>query len=297
MRRISIAMAALALTISVLACCCVAPPNIPITGGPILDVGPLQEKDENVPLDGAESANVDILFGAGDLEIYATDSDNLFVGNFVYNVEEWEPEVSYDDGNLTIKQGGGEDAWGWPDGSTSPRNVWRLGFSPDVPLDMDIKAGAGEGNLDLTGLQLERLNVDMGAGNFDIQFDEPSETNMRRLTINAGAGRIDVDGIGNVSPEEIVVQGGAGDITLDLTGDWSRSADVAITAGVGSLKLRLPADVGVRVDVEGGLSSVTATGLRKSGGDYVNDAHGESDTEIEIRVTTGVGEVDLEVSQ
>jgi hypothetical protein len=160
---------------------------------------------------------------------------------------------------------------------------------------MDIKAGAGEGNLDLTGLQLERLNVDMGAGDFAVRFDEATDTKMERLTINAGAGKIDVDAIGNVSPRDVVVQGGAGDITLDLTGEWSRSADIEITAGIGSLALRLPADVGVQVDVEGGLSSVSASGLAKSGGAYVNDIYGDSEIELTLKITTGIGDIDLRV--
>lgn len=295
MKRISIAIAALGLMVNVWACCCVVPPDININGGPILDVGPLQEKDETIPLDGAESANVEIFFGAGDLEVYATDTDNLFVGNFVYNVEDWEPEITQDGDRLKIVQGGDEDAWGWPDGNSSPRNEWKLEFSPDVLLDMDVKAGAGEGDLDLTGLQIERLNVDMGAGDFTVRFDEANETKMGRLTINAGAGRIEIDGIGNPSPEDVVVQGGAGDITLDLTGDWSQSADVQVTAGVGSLSLRLPSDVGVRVAVDGGLSSVSASGLDKSDGDYVNDVYGETEIELEITVTTGIGDIELRV--
>ena len=295
MKRISIAIAALALMVNVWACCCVVPPDIHINGGPVLDVGPLQEKDETIPLDGTESANVDILFGAGDLEVYATDSDNLFVGSFVYNVEAWEPKITQEGDSLRIEQGGDDDAWGWPDGSSSPRNEWRLEFSPDVLLDVDIKAGAGEGDLDLTGLQLERLNVDMGAGDFAVRFDEPSDTKMERLTINAGAGRIDIDAIGNVSPQEVVVQGGAGDIALDLTGEWSQSASVEVTAGVGSLALRLPAEVGVQVDVEGGLSSVSTTGLTRSGGDYVNDIYGDSEFELTVKITAGIGDIDLHV--
>jgi hypothetical protein len=295
MKRISIAVAALALMVNVLACCCVAPPDIQLPVQRVIDIGPLQEKDETVPLNGAESANVDIFFGAGELDISATDSDDLFVGNFVYNVEAWEPKITWDGDSLRIEQGGDEDAWGWPDGSSSPRNEWKLEFSPEVLLDIDVKAGAGEGDLDLTGLRLEQLNVDMGAGDFSVQFDEASDTKMERLTVNAGAGKIDIDGIGNVSPQEVVVQGGAGDITLDLTGEWSRSADIEVTAGVGSLALRLPADVGVRVDVEGGLSSVSASGLTKSGGEYVNDIYGDTDIELAVKITAGIGDISLRI--
>ncbi len=293
MKRIAIVLAALFLTGNTVACCIA--PTINIGAGPTLDIGPLQEKGETIPLDDAESATVEILFGAGELEIAAGNSDQLFSGHFVYNVEEWEPEITYKDGRLTVQQGDSEDVWGWPSGD-APSNEWDLEFSPEIPLDVNIKAGAGEGELDLTGLQLEQLDMDLGAGDFVMRFDEPSETKMSRLTVDAGAAKLEVTGVGNASPEEVIVQGGVGEVTLDLTGDWARSADIRVTAGVGALTLRLPADVGVRVDVEGGLSSVTASGLRKSGGDYVNDVYGEAEIELDIQVTTGVGEVNLMVA-
>ena len=63
--------------------------------------------------------------------------------------------------------------------------------------------------------------------------------------------------------------------------------------GVGSVTLRLPDDVGVRVDVEGGLSNVSASGLRRSGDAYVNGALGESDIELRVEIKTGVGQVSL----
>ncbi len=295
MTKIAIVLTALVLMVSTLACCCCTfPATINIDGGPTIEVGDLQEDEERVPLGETASATVDVLFGTGELEISAGDTDDLFLGTFLYNVGEWEPRVSYTDGRLTIQQGYDEEAWGWP-GDEGIRNEWDLRFSPEAVLDMDIKAGAGQGELDLTGLQIEKLDVDLGAGDFTLSFDEPNTAEMSRFTLDVGAARLEIAGVGNASPEEMVVQGGAGEITLDLTGDWTRSADIEVTAGVGRLVLRLPEDVGVRVDVEGGLANVEASGLNRSGGDYVNDAYDEVEIELDIVVTTGIGQVDLEV--
>jgi hypothetical protein len=294
MKQVTIILAAFLLLGSQLACCRITMPNIEINV-PVdvatIEVGEMQDEHETVPLGDAASASVEIFFGAGELEIEAGTSDELFSGHFRYNVERWKPEVAYEDGALTVEQGGSEDDWGIPTGNT--HNEWKLEFSPEVPLTMDLSVGAGDGELDFTGLQLEALNLDVGAGDFEVRFGEPNEAEMDHLTVDAGASKLEVRGIGNAGPERMKVQGGVGDITLDLTGDWPRSADVEIVAGVGLLTLRLPDDVGVEVEIEGGLSSVNASGLRRQGDAYVNDAFGEADTELRIQVTTGIGALRL----
>jgi hypothetical protein len=68
---------------------------------------------------------------------------------------------------------------------------------------------------------------------------------------------------------------------------------VQITAGIGAVTLRLPDDVGVRVETEGGLTNVEASGLQRTGDAYVNDAFGETETEVRIQLTTGIGSIRL----
>jgi hypothetical protein len=192
---------------------------------------------------------------------------------------------------LTIKQGSLDEDWGVPTGNV--RNEWELEFSPEIPLEMQFEMGAGKGKLDFTGLQLTALDMDLGAGDFEVRFDEPNEVRMGKLTLDAGASELDVTEIGNASPEEVKVQGGVGDITLDFTGDWTSSADVWITAGIGAVTLRLPDDVGVRVETEGGLTDIDASGLQRQGDAYVNDAYGEAEIELLVEVTTGIGSLHL----
>jgi hypothetical protein len=291
LKRPAVLLAAFSLLISTLAC--TITPQIPDFDikVPTIEVGEVQEERQSIPLAGAESADVDIIFGAGRLQLEAGVSDRLLSGTFRYNVDRWTPQITQEGDNLTIRQGGDEDKWGIPSGNV--RNRWELEFSPQVPLDVNIRAGAGEGELDFTDLMIPELDVDVGAGDFVLRFDASNPVPMDHLTLDAGASKIEIIGAGNASPETMRVQGGVGDISIDLTGAWSRSAEITIRAGAGALALRLPADVGVEVETKGGLANVEAFGLRQMGGTYTNDAFGEAETELTISVLTGVGNVRL----
>jgi hypothetical protein len=293
MKHVLLILAALLLIGSSLACCVMPEiPDIEINV-PTIEVGEIQSQREEIPLSGVESATVDVLFGGGELEVEAGDPEQLFSGHFRYNVEQWEPKVTYEGDVLTIEQGGikQDQDWGVPTGNT--RNEWELEFSPEIPLEMKFDIGAGDGELDFTGLQLVELDLDIGAGNFDLRFDEPSEVRMRNFSLDTGAAKLDVRGIGNAGPEQVTVNGGVGNITLDFTGRWPNSANVDITAGVGAVTLRLPDDVGVQVETKGGLTNVEVDGFEREGDTYVNDAFGEAEVELHIKVTTGIGNLRL----
>jgi predicted membrane protein len=88
---------------------------------------------------------------------------------------------------------------------------------------------------------------------------------------------------------------GAGRVTLDLTGNWQQDMDASIDGGIGELTLRLPSDIGVRVEVDTGIGSVDASGLTKDGDTYTNDAFGESDVTLRINIEAGVGKINLDV--
>jgi len=291
MNKLAPLFAASALLITSLACT-ITPriPDMPISI-PTIEVGEINEVRESIPLPQSERCAVDVIFGAGKLEIEAGIPDKLVDGVFRYNVERWAPRITLEGDELTIRQGGDDQKWGVPSGSV--RNQWDLEFSPAIPLALNVKAGASDGRLDLTDLRVSDLDVDLGAGNFVLRFDEPSPIPMDRLTVDAGASKMELAQVGNASPEELRLQGGVGDMSVGLTGAWSRPADVTIRAGAGTLRLTLPSDVGIKVETRGGLTNVEAYGLRQMGGTYTNDAYGETDVELTISILTGVGNVRL----
>lgn len=282
-----------ASTVLIATLACTIMPRIPDLGidVPTIEVGEVREERHAVPLPGAESARVDITFGAGRLQLEAGASGELMSGSFLYNVDRWAPEIALEGDILTIRQGGDEAKWGIPSGNV--RNRWELAFSRQMPLSVHLRAGAGEGDLDFTDLRVTDLDIEIGAGDFVLRFDRPSPAPMDHITLDTGASRIEILGVGNASPETMRVRGGVGDISVDLTGEWARSADISVRAGAGALTLRLPDGVGVEVETRGGLANVEAYGLRQMGGTYTNDAYGETEIELHVDIIAGVGNIRL----
>lgn len=91
------------------------------------------------------------------------------------------------------------------------------------------------------------------------------------------------------------VNQGAGMSTIDLSGGWKRDLDVSIDTGAADITVRLPKDVGARVEVEAGPTAIEATGLRREGNVYTNNAYGVSDVTLHVAMKAGIGRINLEV--
>lgn len=126
---------------------------------------------------------------------------------------------------------------------------------------------------------------------WDLRLNSDVRMNMD-IALGGGGGDLD---LGNLNLSRVDIKFGAGGAHIDLTGEWERDADVSIIGGAGGVSLTLPRDVGVRVNVTRGLGGVDASGFRREGDAYVNDAYGESDVTIQVDVVVGVGGVNLEL--
>jgi hypothetical protein len=87
---------------------------------------------------------------------------------------------------------------------------------------------------------------------------------------------------------------GAGQATVDLTGERAKDLEASIHGGVGEAIVRLPKNVGVVATVHGGLGSVDVHGLKEEDGQYVNAAYGKSPNTLRLTVEGGIGHIRLE---
>lgn len=136
----------------------------------------------------------------------------------------------------------------------------------------DIRDFRNEWDLRLNNDVPMNLNLDMGAGTSDLQL--------------AGLSLTGLD-----------VSLGAGESTIDLSGGWASDLDATIDAGAGDISIRLPRDVGVRVEVVAGLGTIDAPGLTQVGNVYTNDAYEASDVTLQVAIKAGVGRINLEVEK
>ncbi len=200
-----------------------------------VEVGELQTQTRSVDAEGADSVRANLRIALGELDV-AGGADRLMEADFAYNVAAWEPRVSYEvvgnSGELAVEQQGlGE---GIP--TRDVRNEWDLRLNDDVPVDLAVQMGGGVGNLDLDGIALTGLNLDVGAGSTRVDLSGdwgqdvsavvrggagevtlllPSQTGVR---VNAGTrlGRINVDGLRQRGESFVNDAYGGSDATLEV---------------------------------------------------------------------------------
>ena len=200
--------------------------------------------------------------------------------------EEVDVHLRMGAGGLTL--GGGADTLAAADFVYNVR-AWRP--------TMDYVVAGDKGELWIEQPEVKTLSLESYRYEWDIRLagDVPMT-----LDVALGAGESDID-VSSLDVSELDVKTGLGGLTLDLTGDRERDVDVTIKGGVGEAAVLLPAEVGVRATVTGGLGEVDAVGLRRDGEAYVNEALGDaangSAAMITLNVEGGVGEVTLKVAE
>jgi hypothetical protein len=158
-----------------------------------------------------------------------------------------------------------------------------------------------EVNYDVSG-ETGELIVEQGQGEgppiggdarneWDIRFNDEVPTD---LSVQMGAGESDLD-LDSLTLRGLDLEMGAGRTTIDLTGAYEGDLVASIQGGVGEATVRLPSEVGVRVEAQGGLGQINAEGLQKEGEAYVNDAYGDSEVTLDVDIQGGVGQINLEV--
>jgi hypothetical protein len=256
--------------------------NVPsITPGPTDTL----EVNEPLPEDGSVAA-VEINMGAGELRL-APGAEGLMEGVITYNVGDWKPTLTYQDDRLVIEQGDAGSV-GFLAGKLINRWDLKLG---DVPMDLTIHAGAYQGELALGGLPLRSLTINDGASDSEVTFNSPNPEAMDSFRYSSGASSTTLTGLANANFAEMQFDGGAGEYTLDFSGELQRDARVTIHGGVGSITVIIPSETAATVNVESGVGSVDQDGAwTVKDGVYTT---GGSGPVLTIEVTLGVGSLTL----
>lgn len=247
--------------------------------------GPEVEESITVADPESDETRLSLNFGAGELRL-SSGADGLVEGTALYNVEELKPEIIKSGSNIEIKQG---DLNGLLP-ADKMKNMWDLQLG-NTPMDLEIDAGAYEGNMELGGLALKTLIVKDGAAHVNLSFSEPNLTEMSRLAYSTGASEVTLSGLANANFDTFDFDSGAGSYTLDFSGELQRDASVSIDSGLSELILIVPDGVDATVTIEGGLTDInTGSGWSQRGGTYAHEGSGPT---LTIKINMGAGSITL----
>lgn len=211
-------------------------------------VGDITTDTQTVETVSATSVKVQIEIGAGELGIQSG-ANSLMDATFRYNVDEWKPKVDYHEsggqGELSVTQQGEKIPVG-----NQVINEWDILLSNDIPLDLVIHTGAGNSDLSLSNLRLNRLEIETGAGVTTIDLTGSWEQDLN-VSIQGGVGELIVSlpsetgvrvqmnsALVSVSTSGLEKDGSA--YINQAYGMTDNTITLEIDAGVGSVVLEVP---------------------------------------------------------
>lgn len=258
--------------------------------------GPITTEDIRIPIPEEEPVELQIGFGAGQIDIHPGAEEALVEGTARYDFEQLAPRIERDGPRIQLTTGEVNrfDDFDFNFDFNFPVdervNEWDLALAPH-PMSLEINGGAFQGEAELGGLALTRLTVATGAADFDLSFSQPNQAAMERMSISAGASSLHVEGLGNAHVRDLSFDGGAGEFTLDFSGELAQATDVSIDAGLASLTLAIPESTSARIVVNGSLTDVSAAqGFSRSGDTYIQEGAGPL---LTINVDMGAGSLDI----
>jgi len=257
------------------------------------DTGPTQTETIHIPEQTNDPAVLELHFGAGDLMIGPGAVGSLVDGTATYNVDRLKPTVTQSDSGVILSSVDIDvnDIPFTPlDPGAKLKNTWDLQLGTQ-PMDLTIAAGAYHAEIDLGGASISMLTVQDGASDVHLDFSQPNRVAMNQFAYSTGGSSVKLTHLANANFETLVFNGGAGDYTLEFSGDLRSDEDVTVKAGLGQVTLIIPDGIPVTFDVSGGLTNVEMQGSFQSGGRAFNQsAPGPS---LTIHVEMGAGNLTL----
>jgi hypothetical protein len=206
--------------------------------------GIVERDSRTVDLKGAKSVQVQIDMAAGEL-VMRGGAAQLMDADFRYRARDGKPEVQYDvsgsRGTLTVRQPSHHTI------GNNDKNQWELRLNEDVPMDINVKLGAGEGRLELGNTALHNLDIEVGAGEMKVDLtghphgdmDERVRGGVGEATIRLPRrARVDIEahgGIGDISARGLTKRGDRW--VNDPSGETDATIHVSVNGGIGQINL------------------------------------------------------------
>ncbi len=170
-----------------------------------------------------------------------------------------------------------------------------LDLSGAIPIVLDLEMGAVDADLDLGGLQLQRISLQTGASDTHVSFSEPNRQAAEFCTFKAGAAAFRVEELGNSGCRRMSVSGGVGTLTLDFSGEWDYDATGDINVGLGTVEISVPAELGVRIEKSTFLMSFDAPGfVKQDGGVWLSRNWDTAENRLTLSVSGVLGGIKVD---
>jgi len=241
---------------------------------------------------------IKVQYDAGRVDVRATDAALLYGMHLRYDEQRASPIHRYDAEQhstlLGLESRG--NSIRPASGRTEDSGELRVLLPRTVPLDLDLEFGGTQAMLELGGLALQSARLESGATEATLAFSTPNRTHMRELEVGIGAAEFTALHLANANADLIRVRGGVGSVDLDFGGTWTRDLEVSTRLAIGSLTLRVPDDVGLRLEVRRVAAGFDHEGLVKRDDGWYSRNWDTAAHKLHVRAETVIGNLEIKPS-
>jgi hypothetical protein len=225
-----------------------------------------------------DSLRVVAKYGLGKLTLRAADPAVLYDVSVKYDAQHFRAEEHFDAVTRTLTVGADSATaelftlrpryhTGANDRNTKDAAM-TLSLARGIPIDLTVKMGIAEGDIDLGNLWLDRARIEVTMAGATVDFSTANQHPMKSLDIQALMGGITVQHAGNANAKLIKLRGDLGGGMIDLRGAWTGDMTLDASLTLGGMKIRVPDDAGVHITAVAKLAGIGAEGFVKRGGEY-----------------------------
>lgn len=250
-----------------------------------------------IPASDIRELDASIKLSFGHVSLRRGDSDKIAVIEYTKPKDpesnlEFRYSATGGVGSLVIRSE--EEEGFWDRSSEKDDRRWSIELTDRVPVMLRFELGAGDGEVDLTGLQLRSLSVSTGASSIRLECNEPNPITAESVEIESGVSKLSAYNLCNINFDRMAFSGGVGSYRLDFGGKLRRDANVTIEVGLGAVTVSLPENIPVRIKhADSWFSSfdLDESFLKKGKGVYESAAYGSAGQRLVIAIESGLGTV------
>lgn len=258
---------------------------------------PLREVTVGRHLDGQVALIANLAFTRTDLRLQAAQGHTLYRYQARYDAGSMTSVGRYDETTSTatfgldpIQRGGGIlVSAGRPSGSSA-----LVELTPGVPVSLEGTLTSGSSDIDLGGLALRRVDLALRATKATLRFSRSTTGSCDGMRIRANASEVTLRQLGNSRCDFLRLTSDAGPAILDFSGDFPDLLRVSVEATLGTVVLRIPRDIGVRLVVDRWLANVGDSGFTRDGNTWVSQGYAGATRKLEMALTAAAGGVRVE---
>lgn len=266
-----------------------------VWGGPAM-AERTKTEDFRYPHDSIKTLDVAIELGAGDFHIRSENKDFLALARTEYSPERIRVKSDYsrrgDRGRLKFQSENRRST-----NIDTDDNFWDITLSDRYTTEMNIDLGACQAELDLGGIPLVYLDLDIGAAEGKLDFSRPNPGRAEELVIDAGAASLVIKNLGNASFDKFLFDGGVGSFDIDFSGEYKGKSRARLSVGMGKAVLRIPKNLPVRIEADDDfLSSVDFDNAERrwlDDNNYETPDFDKSASGLDLEIDVGLGAIEI----